>query len=158
MRAKFMIWREAISISPSGQHLSHYKLLFQPIDPRLEKPDRLKFQDMQDTITNMYCSMINYAIIHRYSFRRWQQIANTMILKEPNNVKVNRLCFIHIIEANLNLLTGIKFRDSVRRIQREGTWWPIWWVSWKRSPNNSIDGRAQTRLLSLNQESLYERP
>ena len=63
--------------------------------------------------------MINYAITHRYSFRRWQQIVNTMILKEPNNVKVCRLCVIHIIEANLNLLAGIKFRYSVRKAQRE---------------------------------------
>ena len=113
MLAKFMIWREATSTSPSGCHLSHYKLLFQPIDPRLEKPDRQKIQEMQESIANMYCSMINYAITHRYSFERWQQIVDTMVLKEPNNIKVHRLHVIHIIEADLNLLTGIKFRDSV---------------------------------------------
>ena len=112
MWAKFMIWIEATSTSPSGRHLFHYKLLFQPIDPRLEKPDRQKFQEMQENIANMHCSMINYATTHRYSFWRWQHIENTIIY-EPNNVKVHRLRVIHIIEADLNLLTWIKFRDSV---------------------------------------------
>ena len=67
MRGKFKAWQESTSTSPSGRHLSRYKLLFKPIDSRLEKHDRTKFSKMQEDIAHLYCNLINYGITHRYS-------------------------------------------------------------------------------------------
>ena len=86
MRGKFKIWCKGTSTSLSGHHHSHYKLLFQPIDNRMEPQDRTKFKEMQEDIALLYCDLISYAITHRYSFQRWKQIVNTMILKEENNI------------------------------------------------------------------------
>ena len=62
MKGKFKAWCESTSTSPSGWHLSHYKLLFQPIDSQLEPQDITKFKEMQDDIAHLYCNLIYYGI------------------------------------------------------------------------------------------------
>jgi hypothetical protein len=47
---------------------------------------------------------------HRYSLTRWKTIVSMMIYKEPGNVKIHRLRVIHLYEADLSLLLGIKWR------------------------------------------------
>ena len=66
MQGKFKIWHKGTSTSPSGRHLSHYKLLFRPIDNQMEPQDRIKFKKINDDIAHLYCNLINYAITSRY--------------------------------------------------------------------------------------------
>jgi hypothetical protein len=48
-----------------------------------------------------------------YSYRRWQKIANTILFKDPNNVRIHRTRVIHIYEADFNLVLGIKWRHAL---------------------------------------------
>ena len=61
---------------------------------------------MQDDIAHLYCNAINYSITHRYSLQIWKQIVNTMILKQENNIRIQRLRVVHIVEADLNFILG----------------------------------------------------
>ena len=58
-------------------------------------------------------SMINYALQHSYSYKRWKQVVNVMIEKEPGNSKVHRLRVIHIYEADYNFLLQAKWRSLI---------------------------------------------
>jgi hypothetical protein len=65
--------------------------------------------------------MINYAIKHRYLLERWKTIVNMMIYKEPGNVKIHRLRVIHLYEADLSLLWGVKWRQGMRKAIKNKT-------------------------------------
>ena len=121
LRGKFKKWRESTSTSPSGRHLGHYKILFQTIDKSLEDGERTKLRGMQDDIATSYTMMINYAIKHRYSYERWKHIVNMMLYKEEGNVKIHRLRVIHLYEADLNFLLGLKWKDAIHKSQRDQT-------------------------------------
>ena len=76
---------------------------------------------MQGNIARLYCNLINYVITHRYSFQRWKQIINTMILKEENKTKIHRLRVIHIVEFDLHFILGAKWRATVQKGSKEKT-------------------------------------
>ena len=107
-RGKMKAWRETTTTSPSGRHLGHYKSLFAIIDRSLDEDEREQLQQIQKDIMTCYLGVINYAIKHRYSLERWRTIMNNMIYKEPGNVKIHRLRVIHIYEADLALMWGVK--------------------------------------------------
>ena len=119
LKGKFLAWRESTSTSPSGRHLGHYKVLFSTIDHRLHEGERTKYRSFQDEIADCYVIMLNYAINYNYSYKRWKQIINMMIYKETGNVKIHRLQVIHIYEADLNLLLGLKWKDSMQKAQKD---------------------------------------
>jgi hypothetical protein len=112
---KFKVWRESTSTSPSGRHLGHYKALVAIIDRSLDEEDRLQYKSYQEEIAECYIGLINYAIKHRYSLRRWKTIVNMMIYKEHGNVKIHRLRVIHLYEADLSLLWGVKWREGMHK-------------------------------------------
>ena len=120
-RGKMKAWRESTTTSPSGRHLGHYKSLIATIDRSLDEDEREQLQQIQQDIMSCYISVINYAIKHRYSLKRWQTIMNNMIYKEPGNVKIHRLRVIHIYEADLALMWGVKWRESMRNSVNERT-------------------------------------
>jgi hypothetical protein len=76
---KFKAWRESTSTSTRGRHLGHYKALVSTIDRSLEDGDRGKYRAYQDKMIECYLSLINYAIKHKYSLKRWKTIVNMMI-------------------------------------------------------------------------------
>jgi hypothetical protein len=110
---KFKVWRETTSTSPSGRHLGHYKDLVATIDRSLKEEERKEFVTFQEEISKCYIGLINYAIKHRYSLKRWKTIVNMMIYKEHGNVKIHRLRVIHLYEADLSLLWGVKWREGM---------------------------------------------
>ena len=114
------VWREGTTTSPSGRHLGHYKSLFTVIDHSLESDDRKELKEIQERIAGCYVAILNYAIRHNYSYKRWKQILNFMIYKEQGNVKINRLRVIHIYEADYNFLIGAVWREAIQHAQELG--------------------------------------
>ena len=120
-KGKFRVWRESTSTSPSGRHLGHYKALVVTIDRSLKEEEREELRNIQEAITKCYVHMINYAIKHKYSLERWKTIVNMMIYKEPGNVKIHRLRVIHLYEADLSLLLGVKWRTVMQNAVQQKT-------------------------------------
>ena len=118
---KFKAWRESTSTSPSGRHLGHYKALVSTIDRSLREEERTKYQGYQTDLIECYISLINYAIKHKYSLKRWKTIVNMMIYKEQGNVKIHRLRVIHLYEADLGFLWGAKWGGAMRKAVKEKT-------------------------------------
>ena len=83
-------WRESTSTSPSGRHLGHYKACVTTIDRLLPPKERARLKRLQDQISSMYVTMINYSTKHKYSFDRWKTIVNMMIYKDSGNSFINR--------------------------------------------------------------------
>ena len=68
--------------------MGHYKLLFQTIDNSFKDEERQKYMGIQEEIAGCYdAAMLNYAILHNYSYERWRKNVNMMIYKEEENVK-----------------------------------------------------------------------
>ena len=89
LRGKMKVLREGTTTSPSGRHFGHYKSLFTVIDNSLESDDRKELKEIQERIAGCYVAILNYAIRHNYSYKRWKQILNFMIYKEQGNVKIH---------------------------------------------------------------------
>ena len=124
MRGKFTKWKETTSTSPSGRHLGHYKVLFTTLDASISFEEKELLESYQFDIAEAYRTIINYAIRHRYSFKRWKNITNMMIYKDPGNVKIHRLRVIHLYEADLNFILGLKWKDALHKAQQENTLHP----------------------------------
>ena len=114
-------WRELTSTSPSGRHLGHYKACVTTIDRSLFPKERTRLKRLQDQISQLYVTMINYSTKHKYSFDRWKTIVNMMIYKEPGNVKIHRLRVIHLYEADQSTLWGEKWGKSLRKAVNDKT-------------------------------------
>ncbi len=132
-----MFFGHATTTSPSGLHLGHFKALIarhkyslatddpdDQLDPTLAphveplsqeslSEKKREFDHMQDSLLRFHLHLINYALERGYSYRRWQTIANTMLLKHPGSVKIHRTCVIHIYEADFNLILGLKWRMAL---------------------------------------------
>ena len=117
-------WRESTSTSPSGRHLGHYKACVTTIDRSLFPKERTRLKRLQDQISQLYVTMINYSTKHKYSFDRWKTIVNMMIYKEPGNSFINKLRVIHIYEADLSFLLGCKWKEALKHSINEGTLHP----------------------------------
>ena len=118
---KLQVWRESTSTPPSGLHLGHYKALaarhqhseVDLNDSEQDQSDKAELDRMQRELMLLHLRMINYALVRGYSYRRWQTVANSMIFKEPGNIKIHRTRVIHIYEADYNLSMGLKWRNAV---------------------------------------------
>ena len=55
-------------------------------------------------------SLINYALERGYSYHRWQNIVNSVLFKDTDNVRLHRTRIIHIYEADFNMAMGLKWR------------------------------------------------
>lgn len=115
-------WSERTSTSPSGRHLGHLKVCLTTIHPVNKKDKNIKeiFNDIKpDTNINDELQRIQQEILQVYyyvsmkslnrgtSLPRWQQVTTTMIKKDNNNSKINKLRVIHLYEADYNLLLKI---------------------------------------------------
>jgi hypothetical protein len=98
--------------------LGHYKALLKPIDlGDTESTPAYSSDDLNDdmiTLLHAHLASINYCFRHGYSSKRWKDIINVMILKEPGNTKVHCLRVIHIFEADYNLILSLKWRALLK--------------------------------------------
>ena len=117
---KLRAWRESTSTSPSGMHLGHYKALiarheYSDIDSA--KPEdneqRDEWNHMQSSILRLHVQQMNYALERGYAYNRWRKVVNTILFKDPDNVRIHRTRVIHIYEADYNLMLGIKWRIAL---------------------------------------------
>ena len=65
--------------------------------------------------------MINYAIKHTYSYDRWKNILNMMILKDEGKYKIHRLWVIHLYEVDLNFILGLKWKEAIYLLANNNT-------------------------------------
>jgi hypothetical protein len=54
-----------------------------------------------------HVSILKHTVKHGRSLKRWQNVVNSMIEKEPGNPKIHRLRVIHVYEADYNLVLAI---------------------------------------------------
>ena len=125
-RGKLRVWRESTSTSPSGQHLGHFKALVgrhdysdvTPEDCQTDIENQRQLDEIQFKLLRLvHLQIINYSLRTGYSFRRWQTIANSHILKEPGCIKIHRTRVIHIYEADYNFSLGVKWRETMHRAE-----------------------------------------
>ena len=122
---KLRVWRESTATSPSGLHLGHFKSMiarhaFSHVDvqgPGEIRHSREELDFKQNAILEVHLAMLNYALSRGYSFQRWQTVANTILFKEPDNIRIHRTRVIHIYEADYNLALGIKWRSAMQQAE-----------------------------------------
>ena len=118
--SKLKVWTETTTTSPSGLHLGHYKALIARHEYSFDASDdqvtaemaqlKAELDSKQAAMRAVHLTLINYALEQGYSYRRWQTIANTILFKDADNVRLHRTRVIHIYEADYNLILGIKWR------------------------------------------------
>ena len=119
--SKLKVWRESTVTSPSRMHLGHYKAMIAkhlyshvPEDESVEhKYLREELDFKQSEILRVHMTLMNYALERGYSYRRWQTVANSVLFKEPGNIRIHRTRIIHIYEADYNLMLGVKWRSAL---------------------------------------------
>ena len=117
-------WRESTTTSPSGLHLGHHKCLTREIFVPTDSEGNVTaagqaLQDLENIrlkLLKAQVQLINCAIKRQHVFTRWQKVANFMILKEPGNTKIHRLRVIHLYDADLNLILGVKWSNLVHHV------------------------------------------
>ncbi|KAL7569758.1 hypothetical protein ACA910_005702 [Epithemia clementina (nom. ined.)] len=112
---KIQNWPEATSTSPSGFHLTHSKALVAKFQLDSDNEEDMLFKSRRQELITWQVQLLNLAICNQYSYTRWQTIVNFMILKEPNNLCINRLRVIHLYEHDFNLFLGLKWRHLIRQ-------------------------------------------
>jgi hypothetical protein len=110
---KIKVWREGTSTSPSGRHLGHYKTLIKNITNACEPWEQDHIENCRKELLQAHLHIINYCLVHGYSLKRWKNVVNVMILKEPGNHKIHRLRVIHLFEADYNLILSVKWRQQI---------------------------------------------
>ena len=77
----------------------------------MEKRD--EYNHIQQSLLRLHLTMINYALKRGYTYTRWKNVANTILFKDKDNVKIHRTRVIHIYEADLNLVLGLKWKTAL---------------------------------------------
>ena len=71
----------------------------------------------QTALRNLHLQLLNYALERGYSYRRWHTVANTILFKDKDSVRLHRTRVIHIYEADFNLALGIKWRNAMHQAE-----------------------------------------
>ena len=108
-KKKIKVWKESTSTSPSGFHLMHSCALIFSHDIPPHHNDYDAIEQQHQEIIEWQVHLLNTALTNAYSFKRWQHITNTMLLKEPGNYKINCLRVIHFYEHDYNLILDLKW-------------------------------------------------
>jgi hypothetical protein len=117
---KLRVWNKSTSTSPSGLHLGHYKVViarqaYNNINLKIESENEKQHQwnHLQGQMLRLHVQMMNYALERGYAYQRWRTVVNTILFKDPDNVRIHHKRVIHIYEANYNLMLGIKWRMAL---------------------------------------------
>ena len=144
---KLKVWNESTTTSPSGRHLGHYKSLIKPFRAKDATDDVYYLNIQREALLRAHWQLLNYCLKHCYSLKRWQQVVNVMIHKEPGNNMIHRLRVIHLFEANYNLVLSVKWRQLLIHADQQG--------SLNEGQHGSRPGREATTLPFLG-ELKYE--
>ena len=117
--AKLRVWNERTSTSPSGRHLGHYKVLLKSYASDTTSPMETELEQYRNDLLRAHLQIVNYCLKHGYSLQRWKNVVNIMILKEPGNTKIHRLRVIHLFEADYNLVLGVKWKQLLRKAEKD---------------------------------------
>ena len=125
MQRFYLHWRARTSTSPSGRHLSHQHILFQPHGiPFDQEEECTLLNDTKALLWQAHHFSIQYATTHGFCFSRWHNVVNSMIEKEPGNPALYRLRVIHLYESDYNLILGCKFREVTHYCQDQNQFNP----------------------------------
>jgi hypothetical protein len=118
---KMKSWKETTSTSPSGMHLGHHKTLIKPFHPEnppaSTSPELLELESHRQDIAQAQVDLLNLAIKNQYTYERWHNVVNFLLAKEPGIPRChNKLRVIHLYEADLNALIGIKWRQLIHHV------------------------------------------
>jgi hypothetical protein len=107
------VWRESTTTSPSGMHLGHHKASIKefPISEANSPRELQTTESMRQHLLRGQLNLLNYAIKHSYCYERWKKVVTFMIRKDQNSSRIHRPRVIHLYEADLNLLLGVKWRS-----------------------------------------------
>ena len=64
---------------------------------------------MAQSILEVIHGLALVAISQGFYLKRWEDVIEIMIYKEPANITLEKLRVIHLFEADFNLLIGILF-------------------------------------------------
>ena len=118
---KIRTWKESTSTSPSGVHLGHFHALIKPHDiPQTNEEIYAALEVKRTALLKIRTQLINYSLSHGYSFKRWQNIVNVMILKKPGDTRIHRLRVIHLYEADYNLILSTSWRQAMHTAEDTG--------------------------------------
>ena len=114
---KLKYWPEKTSTSPSGLHLGHYQVLRRHHGLATHDPQRKAVEAGQKLLTDARVALLNYALKFGYTYTRWRQVVNVMLMKEPGNPQIHRLRVIHLYEADYNLMLAVKWRAAMHHAE-----------------------------------------
>ena len=117
---KLKRWPEKTSTSPSGLHLGHYQVLRRHHGLTKDDPNRKEVETGQKFLIEARVALLNYALTFGYNYKRWTQVVNVMLQKDPGNPKIHRLRVIHLYEADYNLLLAVKWREAMHHAEDNG--------------------------------------
>jgi hypothetical protein len=101
----FQKWNKNTSTLPSGKHLGHYKALLAP-DLVQDSP----LTNPADKIITLKIKLCQFTLAHEHIWNRWKGIVSVMIEKKPGLFLMEKLCTIHLFEADYNWTLGLIFR------------------------------------------------
>jgi hypothetical protein len=124
--SKLRVWRESTATSPSGLHLGHYKAMIArhayshvtDTDTEELRLCKAELDFKQSEILEVHLALLNYAMERGYSYRRWHTVANTILFKDQDNIRIHPTRVIHIYEADYNLALGIKWRLAMQSAEK----------------------------------------
>jgi hypothetical protein len=99
----FKGWKESTSTSPSGRHLGHYKAIVNDLDLKKQDPAKSHLQERETNFVSSLIKLLNIPIKYGFAPKRWCTSVTVMIEKDPGNPQIERLCVIHLFEADYNL-------------------------------------------------------
>jgi hypothetical protein len=100
------VWKERTSTSPSGRHLGHYKLLVKTFKDKHTDPE-LKVATGE--ILQLMVDIMDLASNKGFILEQWTKVINVMLYKKPGIYLMNKLCIIHLFEADYNFIIGTIF-------------------------------------------------
>jgi len=99
----FRCWPEWTTMSPSGCHLGVYKALLKDQPPSNSPPKYVPWMHSIDIMCYIY-HLMQLAIKHTFPYECWWIVWNMYLKKEPGNLRIDKLCTLHLFEADYNLL------------------------------------------------------
>jgi hypothetical protein len=101
-------------------HLGHHKTLikqFLPENPPPETPpELLELESHRQDIVQAQVDLLNSGIKNQYTYERWHNVVNFLLAKEPGIPRCHKLRVIHLYEADLNAMIGIKWRQLIHHV------------------------------------------
>jgi hypothetical protein len=82
-----------------------------------DDPEGQKVLDAQQTLQKAHTMILQYALKHGYSYKRWSSVVNVMLEKDAGNPRIHRLRVIHLYEADYNLVLAVKWREALHHAE-----------------------------------------